>query len=317
MISEKNKIPVTIITGFLGCGKTTFINQLIKKHNTTYFAIVENEFGEISIDSALLSVDKRQIYDLANGCICCSNNAQFVDLLDNYLNTFKKFDHLLIETTGVAEPERIIYSLLNHYGFLLNFSLQNVICLVDAKNFIPLKDKFPQHTNQIAYAEKIVINKKDLATDREISLIKVQLTETNPLATIFEAQNGQVHAELLTDNSQNLTSAFANKKTSHLKIRPVHEIQSVTININDEINTEKLFLSLKKIISENDNILRIKGIIKNENQQILLVQSVMNQLLVSSLNKEDISNYMGFLVFIGKSISKMNILEALKIQLNE
>ena len=106
------RTPVTIITGFLGAGKTTLLNQIIKSYSTKKFAVIENEFGEIGIDGSLIIGVDENIFELSNGCICCSLNSDFIRTIDQLMNSEYVFNHLLIETTGIADPLSIINAFL-------------------------------------------------------------------------------------------------------------------------------------------------------------------------------------------------------------
>lgn len=162
MNTKNKRIPVSIITGFLESGKTSFINNIIKKNKGVNIAIIENEFGEISIDKELIQgVEQDQIYNITNGCICCSLKTEFVELLDNYLNTFKRFNHLIIETSGIANPASIILPFYNNYGLQLNCKLHNVICIIDAANFEKSFKDFNYLEHQIAISDVIIINKSE------------------------------------------------------------------------------------------------------------------------------------------------------------
>ena len=128
------KIPVTIITGFLGAGKTTLINNLIKKHPDKKFAIIENEFGEIGLDGSFIIGADENIFELSNGCICCSLNTDFYELINKLQTGGYDFNHLLIETTGIADPTSIVNAFLSDYEIIERFTIDSVICLADAVN---------------------------------------------------------------------------------------------------------------------------------------------------------------------------------------
>ena len=129
----QDKIPVGIITGFLGAGKTTLLNNLIREYPGKRFAIIENEFGEIGLDSELvLNVDNSNIFELSNGCICCSLNEDLAGLLKDLLQTGRPFDYLLIETTGIADPSSVVQPFFSDPDIRTTFTVDSVICLVDA-----------------------------------------------------------------------------------------------------------------------------------------------------------------------------------------
>jgi len=135
--------PVTIVTGFLGAGKTTFINQMINKYKDTRFCIIENEFGKVGIDKELLvSYQDTSIFQLANGCLCCNLNNDLIDLLAKLISISDKFDHIIIETTGIAEPEGIARTFLIEPQIQEYFKLNGCICVVDGNHYDDKKTSF-------------------------------------------------------------------------------------------------------------------------------------------------------------------------------
>ncbi|MBC8004959.1 MAG: GTP-binding protein, partial [Verrucomicrobia bacterium] len=131
---DRQRIPVTIITGFLGAGKTNLLNKLISKHPEKRFAIIENEFGVTGIDGALIASAPDTIFELNNGCICCSLGEDFLFTLENILGSNYEFDYLLVETTGIADPSSIIDAFVSGESIQTKFCIDSVICVADAVN---------------------------------------------------------------------------------------------------------------------------------------------------------------------------------------
>lgn len=173
-------IPVTIITGFLGAGKTTFLNQVIRQHPDKRFAIIENEFGDIGIDSELVIGARDGIFELSNGCICCTVSNELNELLFRLATSGYAFDHLLIETTGIADPASVAAAFLTVEGLSDYFRLDGVICLVDAFQLNDLPGKEKEMIQQISYADVLLLNKCDLVADRDMESIRYTLGAINP-----------------------------------------------------------------------------------------------------------------------------------------
>ena len=144
-------IPVTIITGFLGSGKTTFLNHIIKENQTKKFAIIENEFGAINIDSELVIKTNENIFELTNGCICCTLNGDLSALLNKLVTGDYDFDHLIIETTGIADPAAVAAVFLTDYNIQTIFKLDGVICLLDTQNVLSVLGVEEEASKQIAF----------------------------------------------------------------------------------------------------------------------------------------------------------------------
>jgi len=189
---DDNRIPVTIITGFLGAGKTTLLNNLIKKHKEKKFAIIENEFGEIGIDGGLIVGAGENIFELANGCICCSLNDDFYKTINQLMDGQYVFNHLLIETTGIADPDTIIKAFIAVEDIQMQFVLDSVICLADAINMEDLIDEQPELRKQLALSDIVLLNKTDgIQLDYAHELTRL-ISEINPTAQVFPV----VHANI-------------------------------------------------------------------------------------------------------------------------
>ena len=177
-------IPVTIITGFLGSGKTTLLNQIIKQNRDKKFAIIENEFGEINIDSQLVISTSENIFELTNGCICCTLNGDLAALLNKLVTGDYEFDHLIIETTGIADPSAVAAVFLTDYNIQTVFKLDGVICLVDAENVLDILGVQEEASKQIAFSDFLIFNKVSQTDVKLRNEITATITGINPLAGI-------------------------------------------------------------------------------------------------------------------------------------
>lgn len=208
-------IPVTIITGFLGSGKTTLLNRLIAGNPHMKFAVIENEFGEIGIDNELVEGVDDGIFEMSNGCICCTLNDELVEILSKLLHSGKKFDHLLIETTGIAEPDSVAAAFVTDPSVQEYFRLNAVICLADAVNIEDMLHEREEAKRQVSFADYILLNKKtEVSSDYLLKLIAM-LKEANPLAAVAAGDFAESPDDLL-----NLHAYEA--KTVEEKLREQH-----------------------------------------------------------------------------------------------
>jgi len=193
----KKLIPITIITWFLGSGKTTLLNHILTGDHGLRIAVVENEFGETSIDSDLIEKSTEELIEVSNGCMCCVVRKDWMDAIERLLDSGKQIDAILIEASGASEPLPIAQS------FLMNdmwgrVRLDSIICLIDALNYESLLTNHADIAlDQLEFADFIVLNKCDLITPQKIEFLHTLIRRVNALAPIMEASHGKVDLALL------------------------------------------------------------------------------------------------------------------------
>jgi G3E family GTPase len=196
------KFPVSVITGFLGSGKTTLINKLLKRPDMNRVAVIVNEFGEQAIDNDLVEVSSEQMMLLNNGCLCCVLRG---DLQETLRDLFVKrrngdiidFTRVVIETTGLADPAPVMQTLMTDDMLLANYRLDCVVTLADAVNGIEQLDTMQEPVKQAALADRIVITKSDIAGEEATARLEARLRELNPQAPIKRAVNGEIELDFL------------------------------------------------------------------------------------------------------------------------
>merc|ERR1719242_590635 len=200
---EEGKIPVTILTGFLGSGKTTLLNYILQEQRDKKIAIIENEFGEISIDDALLKNQKlalaEKIVVMDNGCMCCTIRGDLINGLQQIIDEIKngtQIDGIMIETTGMADPVPIVRTFMSNPDITCDLRLDAVVSMVDAKHVVARLDdtveegKVNEAYQQVAFADKIILNKLDLITTDEAIVVKDRIREINKYAKVVPAVKG-------------------------------------------------------------------------------------------------------------------------------
>jgi len=184
-----NKIPVTVLTGFLGSGKTTLLNRILSEQHGQRIAVIENEFGEIGIDHALVINADEEIFEMNNGCICCTVRGDLIRILGNLMKRRDKFDRIIVETTGMADPGPVAQTFFVDEDMKQQFMLDGVVTLVDAKHAALHLDDSEEAQQQIAFGDVILLNKTDLASGPELDALQARLQTMNPLAKILRTQN--------------------------------------------------------------------------------------------------------------------------------
>jgi G3E family GTPase len=200
----KDRVPVLVLTGFLGSGKTTLLNALLKSPALADAAVIINEFGEIGIDHLLVETAFEDAVLLKSGCICCTVRGDLVDTLDTLWDRARRgeiprFQRVVIETTGLAEPGPILRTLMTDAGIAERYRLDGIVSTVDAVNGAGQLDRQPESVQQAAMADRLVLTKTDLAEAATVERLTARLKELNPAAPLFRAVNGQIDAERLLD----------------------------------------------------------------------------------------------------------------------
>lgn len=199
-IPESDKTPVTIITGFLGSGKTTLVNYILKEQNQWKICVVENEFGEVGIDTDLVTENlaaKEDIITMDNGCVCCSVRGDLVRTFGTLVARRKEFDAIIIETTGLADPAPIVFTFNSNALIQDNYRIDSVVCLVDAKHVnlhldeIKPEGSINEAEHQIAFADRILLNKLDLVTPAELEDIEDRIKSMNSFATLIRTERSR------------------------------------------------------------------------------------------------------------------------------
>ena len=284
------KIPVTVLTGYLGAGKTTLLNRILSEPHGQKFAVIVNEFGEIGIDNELVVNADEEVFEMNNGCICCTVRGDLVRIIDGLMRRKGKFDAIIVETTGLADPAPVAQTFFMDEQVGAKTKLDAVVTVADAKW---LKDRLkdaPEAKNQIAFADVILLNKTDLVTPAELAEIEARIRGINPYARLHRTERAKIDiAEVLGRNAFDLDRildiepAFleAADEDEHghdhhhghdhghdhhhhggLKHYHDEDMQSVSIKTDKPLNPDKFFPWVQDLVAtEGKDILRCKGIL--------------------------------------------------------
>merc|ERR1719327_700693 len=268
------RVPVTILTGFLGSGKTTLMNHILEDPNHKMrFAIIENEFGEVGVDERILSEKAdEEVIEVMNGCICCTVRGDLVVALKNLYAKISQFDAVIIETTGLADPAPVAQTFFVDEEIPKLYSLDGIITVTDAKHIITrLDDEKPEGVEneaveQVAFADRILLNKIDLVDESELPPIEERLKKINPSVSIFRCQQSKVDPKNLIG-----IKAFSLEKTlemdpEFLNTEGEHEhdptVSSTSTKFDGFLNVKKLNMWISEIIKTmGANLFRYKGVL--------------------------------------------------------
>ena len=190
-----NQVPVTVLTGFLGSGKTTLLNRILTENHGKRIAVIENEFGEIGVDNDLVIGAEEEIFEMNNGCICCTVRGDLIRILGNLMKRRDKFDYIMVETTGLADPGPVAQTFFMDVEMQEKLQLDSVTTLVDAKHIWQHIDDSDEAREQIAFADVILLNKIDLVTEEELEQLEARIRNMNAAAKIYRTENAVVEMD--------------------------------------------------------------------------------------------------------------------------
>lgn len=306
-MENSKKINVYIISGFLGSGKTTLLNYILKQFSLKKNVVIENEFGKINIDATLVNEKDESVYELTNGCICCSINNQLLETLARIVTLESKPDNLFVETTGIADAGEIA-STFKSLFVAEEFNLKKIITVVDAENILFFKDHNSEIYKQIIPADIVVINKSIMVQSEIIRDIKSFINSINPHAHIILSKHGSIHLRniYVKNNQSFFTSAVIYKSEN------IHKIKTILYETDDYFDIQKLKYELfKNLYLYYHQIYRIKGYVINQEKEAYLVQTTGKTVTITPANtKERILKSQ--LVVIGKELELTTIERILK-----
>jgi G3E family GTPase len=187
-----DKVPVTVLTGYLGAGKTTLLNRILSEPHGQKFAVIVNEFGEIGIDNELVVGADEEVFEMNNGCICCTVRGDLVRIIDGLMRRKGKFDAIIVETTGLADPAPVAQTFFVDENIGGKAKLDAVVTVVDARWLTDRLRDAPEAKNQVAFADVIILNKIDLVSEDQLKEVEARIRAINPYATIHRTQRSQV-----------------------------------------------------------------------------------------------------------------------------
>ncbi|TWF52000.1 CobW family GTP-binding protein [Neorhizobium alkalisoli] len=204
-------IPVTVLTGYLGAGKTTLLNRILSESHGKKYAVIVNEFGEIGIDNDLIVESDEEIYEMNNGCVCCTVRGDLIRVVEGLMRRPGRFDGIIVETTGLADPVPVAQTFFMDDDVRTKTELDAVVALVDAKH-LPLRLKDSREAeDQIAFADVVLINKTDLVTPEELAVVEDVVRAINPTARVYKTSRSGVDlARVLDQGAFNLERALEN-----------------------------------------------------------------------------------------------------------
>ena len=296
-----NPVPVTILTGFLGAGKTTLLNYILTEKHGHRIAVIENEFGEINIDSELVLSSDDEIFELTNGCVCCvaTARADLLRILEKLLARREKYDYILVETSGLADPTPVAQTFFVNEQVMTGTLLDAIVTLVDARH-AELKD---EALNQVVIADRVILNKTDLVSDEELGDVERRVRALNATAPILRSSHAKVDLENILGigafNAQRSAIEFDEHEHAHTP-----GVDSESFVLEKAFDQEKLLTWLRTLLREQE-ILRLKGIVALQNEpRRYVLQAVRRMMELRPADAWGSEKPATKLVFIGRELDR-------------
>jgi G3E family GTPase len=336
-----DKIPVTVLTGYLGAGKTTLLNRILSEPHGQKFAVIVNEFGEIGIDNDLVVNADEEVFEMNNGCICCTVRGDLVRIIDGLMRRKGKFDAIILETTGLADPAPVAQTFFVDENVGRKTRLDAVVTVADAKWLLARLKDAPEAKNQIAFADVIILNKMDLVTPEELAEVEARIRAINPYAKLHKTQRCQVPLQdVLGQNAFDLDRIldiepeFLETGEDHdhhhdhghdhdhhhdhehaghnggLKHYHDEDMQSLSLSSDQPLDPDKFFPWVQDLVQKDGpNILRCKGILSFKDNAERFVFQGVHMILDGDHQRpwKDGEKRVSRMVFIGRDLPQDRI----------
>jgi G3E family GTPase len=309
--------PVTVLTGYLGAGKTTLLNRILTEDHGRRYAVIVNEFGEIGIDNDLIVDADEEVFEMNNGCVCCTVRGDLIRILSGLMKRKGGFDAIVVETTGLADPGPVAQTFFVDEDVRARTKLDSVTTVVDAKHVLLRLADSKEAREQIAFADQIVLNKTDLVTPDELAVVEARLRRLNPLAPIHRAVKSNVPLDAILgrggfdlDRVLEIDHEHDHEHHSGGHAHEDQDIRGVALTVTRPLDGRKVTQWLNDVLqTQGPDILRAKGILDVKGEDRRLVFQAVHMIMDGDYQrpwKPDEARY-SRMVFIGRNLDEAKL----------
>ena len=311
------QVPVTVLTGYLGAGKTTLLNRILSEQHGKKYAVIVNEFGELGIDNDLVVNADEEVFEMNNGCICCTVRGDLIRIIEGLMKRKDKFDGILVETTGLADPGPVAQTFFTDEDVKARTRLDAIVTVIDAKHFFGQLEQGSEAEQQVAFADVILLNKTDLVSADELKKVEDRIRGINRYARIFHTQKSQIGLDAILDKGAFDLARILEFEPDFLHSGHDHhhedEVRSLSITADRPVDPDKFQKWMGALLQiKGADIFRSKGILAIDGAPRRYVYQGVHMMMDSAWGTawKEGEKRSSKLVFIGRNLDGDNLQRA-------